>query len=83
MVIKEVVWAKSFEASFKKIRDRKTNEKIIKQIEKIIANPRVGKPLRCGLKGELSVRVKPYRLVYATEGEKLYLLKFFHREKGY
>jgi len=82
-VIEEVIWTKSFEASFKKIRDCKTKEKIIKQIEKIIANPHVGKPLSYELKGELSVRVEPYRLVYATEGEKLYLLRFFHREKGY
>jgi mRNA-degrading endonuclease RelE of RelBE toxin-antitoxin system len=83
VVIKEVIWTKGFETSFKKIRDKKTKERIIKQIEKIIDDPRVGKPLRHGLKGEQSVRIKPHRLIYKVEDEKLYLLRFFHREKGY
>ncbi len=83
MVIKEVIRTNKFEASIRKIKDRKTKGRVIKQIEKIIENPDIGKPLKHGLKGERSVRVSPYRLVYSVEGEKLYLLRFFHRGKGY
>jgi len=82
-VVKEVVWTRGFEASFKKLKDRKTKERVIKQIEKIIKDPEIGKPLRYGLRGERSIRVTPYRVVYKMEGETLYLLMFFHREKGY
>ena len=83
MVIKEVIWTRKFETSFKKIKDKRAKERIIKQIERIIADPSVGKPLRYSLKGERSVRITPYRLIYKVEGDKLYLLRFFHREKGY
>ncbi len=83
MVIKEVVRTDSFEASFKKTRDKKIKERIKKQIERIIQNPDVGKPLRHDLKGERSIRIEPYRLIYKVEGETLYLLRFFNREKGY
>ena len=82
-MVKEVVWTRGFEASFKKLKDRKTKERVIKQIEKIIKDPEIGKPLRYGLRGERSIRVTPYRVVYKMEGETLYLLMFFHREKGY
>ena len=82
-MIKEVIWTKKFETSFKKIKDKRTKKRIIKQIERIIADPRVGKPLRYSLKGERSMRITPYRLIYKVEGDKLYLLRFFHRGKGY
>ncbi len=83
MVIREVIWTKKFETSFKRIRDKRTKDRIIKQIERIIADPGVSKPLRYSLKGERSVRIPPYRLIYKVEGDRLYLLRFFHREKGY
>jgi addiction module RelE/StbE family toxin len=83
VVIREVIRTKGFEASFKKIKDKKTKERVVKQIEKIIHNPSIGKPLRYSLKGEQNVRIKPYRLIYKVEGETLYLLRFFHRGKGY
>ena len=83
MVIREVIWTKKFETSFKRIRDKRTKDRIIKQIERIIADPGVGKPLRYSLKGERSVRIPPYRLIYKVEVGRLYLLRFFHREKGY
>ena len=82
-MVKEVVWTRGFEASFKKLKDRKTKERVVKQIEKIIKDPESGKPLRYSLRGERSIRVIPYRVVYKMEGETLYLLRFFHREKGY
>ncbi len=82
-MIREVIWTKKFETSFKRIRDKRTKDRIIKQIERIIADPGVSKPLRYSLKGERSVRIPPYRLIYKVEVDRLYLLRFFHREKGY
>lgn len=81
--IKEIVWTQRFEQEFKKIKDRATQDKIEKQIMKIKNNPSFGKPLRYNLKGERTVYVKPYRLIYAVEGNRLILLSFEHRNHIY
>ncbi|MEM7826040.1 MAG: type II toxin-antitoxin system RelE/ParE family toxin [Candidatus Aenigmatarchaeota archaeon] len=83
MVIKEVIWTQKFEDELKKVKDTAIKERIKKQIEKIIKNPEVGKPLRFKLKGERTVYIKPYRLIYSVIGDKLYLLRFEHRKKVY
>ena len=81
--IKEIVWTHKFEQDFKKIRDRATQEKLEKQTRKITENPNFGKPLRYNLKGEWSIYLKPYRLIYVVEGKKLILLRFEHRKEVY
>ncbi|MCS4542247.1 MAG: type II toxin-antitoxin system RelE/ParE family toxin [Euryarchaeota archaeon] len=81
--IKEIIWTQKFEEDFKKIKDRSMQDKIEKQIRKIIENPRFGKPLRYSLYGEKSVYVKPYRLIFKVEGDKLTLLRFEHRNEVY
>jgi mRNA-degrading endonuclease RelE of RelBE toxin-antitoxin system len=58
------------------------NDKLNKQIQKIIDNPSVGKPLRYK-RGERSLYLKPFRLVYAVRGGEIILLKFDHRKKVY
>lgn len=54
-----------------------------KQIIKIKEKPLCGKPLRGALKGTRSLRVKPYRLLYAIGKDKIILLRFEHRRKVY
>jgi mRNA-degrading endonuclease RelE of RelBE toxin-antitoxin system len=81
--IKEIVWTQKCEQDFKKIRDRATLEKLEKQIRRIIQFPEVGKPLRYCLRGESSIYIKPYRLIYKTENDKLILLRFEHRKEVY
>jgi addiction module RelE/StbE family toxin len=81
--IKEIIWTQKFEQEFKKIRDRAIQDKLEKQIRKIHENPDLGKPLRYALKGEWSIYVKPYRLIYKVEGDKLILLRFEHRKEVY
>jgi len=81
--IKLIVWSQDFEKQFKKIKDRAVQDKIEKQIKKIRNNPNFGKPLRYEFKGERTVYVKPYRLLYTVEGDKLILLRFEHRNHVY
>jgi len=81
--IREIIWTQKFEQEFKKIRDRATQDKLEKQIRKVYENPNFGRPLRYDLKGERSVYVKPYRLIYKVEGDKLILLRFEHRKEVY
>ncbi len=81
--IKAIVYTEKFERDVKKIRDRSLKEKLEKQIRKIAENPEFGKPLRYGLQGELTMRIKPYRLIYTVQGERLILLRFEHRKTVY
>ena len=57
-------------------------EKLKKQISKIIENPNVGKPLKYK-RGERSLYIKPFRLIYAVRSDELILLKFGHRKNIY
>lgn len=81
--IKAVVYTEKFERDVRKVRDSSLKERLEKQIRKITENPEFGKPLRYGLKGEWTIRVKPYRLIYAVQGDRLILLRFEHRKRVY
>ncbi len=81
--IRSIVPTDSFKNDIRKIRDKGLKGRLQKQIEKVTENPSFGKPLRYGLTGEWSVRVKPYRLIYKVEGDKLILLRFEHRKEVY
>jgi mRNA-degrading endonuclease RelE of RelBE toxin-antitoxin system len=83
VVITEVVWTRKFERELRKLRDKTLKDRVKDQIEKILGNPETGKPLRFALKDERSVYVPPYRLIYAVQGETLYLLRFEHRKTVY
>lgn len=83
VVIRRVVWTKKFERELRKLKDKTVKERVKKHIEKILDNPESGKPLRFDLKGERTIYVPPYRLIYAVQGETLYLLRFQHRKTVY
>ena len=81
--IKSIVYTQKFERDVRKIRDSSVKDRLRKQIEKIAENAESGKPLRYGLKGEWTVRIQPYRLIYAVQEDKLILLRFEHRKEVY
>jgi mRNA-degrading endonuclease RelE of RelBE toxin-antitoxin system len=83
VVITQVVWTRKFERELRKLRDEGLKDRVKDQIEKILDNPETGKPLRFALKGERSVYVPPYRLIYAVQSETPYLLRFEHRKTVY
>jgi len=83
VTITEVIWTKKFERELRKLRDRTTKDRVKEQIERILDNPETGKPLRFALKGERSIHIPPYRLIYAVQGGTLYLLRFEHRKVVY
>lgn len=78
-----ITFSESFEKDVKRIKDSLAKEKIKKRIAKIMEYPHLGKPLRYDLKGELTVYIKPYRLVYALKHDEIVLLRFRHRAKVY
>ncbi len=81
--IREIVYTQKFERDVRKLRNGLLKGRLEKQIRKIAEDPEAGKPLRYGLKGEWTVRITPYRLIYAVQGERLVLLRFEHRKTVY
>ena len=66
-----------------KVKHYAIKEQIQKQVEKIIENPEIGKPMRYGRKGTRELYVAPYRLAYAyiQEEEKLMCLDLYHKDE--
>lgn len=81
--IDEIVYTSKFKDDVKKIKDTLLREKLEKQIKKILENPEIGKPLQYAFKGERTVRVPPYRLIYSIHYNTLILLRFEHRKDVY
>ena len=77
----EIIYDDSFKKDFQKIKDEKIKKKMIKQIEKILENPEIGKPMQYGRKGTRELYVSPFRLSYMREGEKIYILALYHKDK--
>ncbi len=81
--ITSIVYTSKFEHEVKKVRDKKIKERLEKNIKIIIENPEIGKPLRYALKGERTIRIAPFRLIYAIDGNSIILLRFEHRSEVY
>jgi len=78
----DVVYTEKFEKEFKKT-DKSIKNIAIKQIQKILQNPEIGKPLKYNLKGERTIYVRPYRIIYSFFENTLYFLRFEHRKEVY
>lgn len=82
-MVKTVVFTNSFERSIKRLKDAALKERVKRQIAEIAGRPEIGKPLKFQKKGERAVRVPPFRLIYAWEGDTVYLLDFDKRDRVY
>ncbi len=73
----------NFKNIFSKIKDESFRIKVKKQINKIIQNPEVGKPMRYNRKGTREVYVKSFRLSYAylKEENKIIFLDLYHKDE--
>lgn len=79
----EIIFSNEFKKEFRKIKDKETRIRIIKQIKKLSELPGSGKPLRYKLKNHRSVRIQPYRIIYRLEEEKIIINCFDHRKEVY
>lgn len=77
-----VVYTEKFEKEIKKL-DNSIKQKLLPQIEQIIKNPEKGKPLKYDLKGERTVYVKPFRIIYSFFNDTIYFLRCEHRKEVY
>ena len=79
----KVTFSDIFEKDFRKIKNVAIKENVKKQIRKLLDNPEIGKPLRYNLRGERTLYIKPYRLIYALKSDEILLLRFEHRDDVY
>ena len=63
--------------------DRRLLVRIINKIESLQENPRAGKPLVGNHKGEFSLRVGDYRIVYELAAHTITILTVKHRKRVY
>jgi plasmid stabilization system protein ParE len=77
-----IEYKKDFLKQINKIKDVVFKEKIKKQIEKIVDNPEIGKPMRYDRKETREVYISPYRLAYAyiQKEDKLLFLELYHKD---
>ena len=76
----EVISDPDFKRKFKKIKDKPSKLKIIKQIQKIKDNPESGKPMRYSRKGTRELYIAPFRLSYKIEGDLIYILDLYRKD---
>ena len=78
-----VTFDASFEKTIKKLKDSTTKTKLKKQIQKIIENPEIGKPMRYGRKGTRELYTPPFRLSYAyhKEQDEIVFLDVYHKDE--
>ncbi|MBS3106306.1 type II toxin-antitoxin system RelE/ParE family toxin [Candidatus Woesearchaeota archaeon] len=73
----------AFEKTLSKIRDGTFKIRVKKQIEKIVINPEIGKPMRYDHKGTRELYVEPYRLSYSwiPETQAIVFLDLYHKDE--
>jgi len=81
--VSKVTFSPKFVKETKRL-DNSLKEKLKKQIKKIVESPEIGKPLKY-LRGERTVYVKPFRIIYSyvVKEDELVFLKFDHRRDAY
>lgn len=82
-MVADAVYTDAFERSVRKIKDAAVKGRVKDKIKEILARPAIGKPLRFERKGERSVRVPPFRIIYALQGNTVYFLDFDKRDRVY
>jgi len=76
-----VIFDSLFKKEFRKIKNPIIKEKVIKQISKIKTYPEIGKPMKYSRKGTRELYIPPFRLSYTFDGETVYILYLYHKDK--
>ena len=79
----KVIYDKDFRRNIKKRKDNTFREQVKKQIEKIIQNPEIGKPMMYSRKGTREVYIGHFRLSYKYhyEIDTIEFLEVYHKDE--
>ena len=82
-MVRTVHWSDDFMRRIRKIKDASLQDKVKKQIERIVLEPECGKPMRYGRKGTREVHIAPFRLAYAyfVGEDRIVLLDLYHKDE--
>jgi len=77
-----VAYEERFKKLITKVKDASLQQKIKKQIKKIINNPEIGKPMRFSRKGTREIYIPPFRLsyLYVDKEDKIVFLDLYHKD---
>jgi len=72
-----------FERRIKKLKNQSLKNHLKKQVEKIILNPEIGKPMMYERKGTRELYVASFRLSYAyiEQENKIIFLNLYHKDE--
>ncbi len=78
----EVSYHDDFQKAWRKL-DSSLQNKVKKQIVKILESPEIGKPMRFERRGTREVYIPPFRLSYEyiKEKDKVIILDLYHKDK--
>ena len=79
----DIIYSKKFLKEYRKIKDKSLRLRLFEQINKLSEIHNLGKPLRYSLKGQRSIRIKPFRVIYRLEEDKIIIICFNHRKNVY
>jgi len=81
----KIDFSDEFKHQYRKLarKNKHLLKRVDKKLDDILDNPFIGKPLRYNLKGKLSVRVPPFRIIYRIEGDTIKIIRFRHRGDVY
>lgn len=82
--ISKIVYSREFEQALKRSKkDKSSFERLTRQMEKILREPNIGKPLRYTLKNRRRVHIGSFVLVYEFHSGELRFLDFDHHDGIY
>jgi len=78
-----VAYSPTFEKSVRKLRDNRVKERLKIQIQKVVKDPDIGKPMRYSRKNTREVYIPPFRLSYYYDENKdlLVFLTLYHKDE--
>ncbi len=79
----KVIYDKDFQRNIEKRKNNTFKEQVKKQIEKIIQNPEIGKPMMYARKGTREVYIGHFRLSYKYHHEidTIEFLEVYHKDE--
>jgi len=79
----KVIFDKDFQKTIEKVKDNVFKEQVKKQIEKIINNPEIGKPMMYNRKGTRELYVGHFRLSYKYhyDIDTIEFLEVYHKDE--
>lgn len=73
----------SFKKKYRKLKDSSLKQRVKNQIQRIIQNPEIGKPMSFERKGTREVYIPPFRLCYQfiKQEDKVIFVDLYHKDE--